>query len=94
MVKKKKSDPKYVFAVVFFVFITVLAISFAAYNLGDDSNNNIQGHAIAAENLEPFKTDDLEGVDSVGELFSLFDRNKDGYLSYEEFKLSVETVIE
>ncbi len=103
-VSKNNSNSKFVFAT---VFIAVIFISFGLFYVLSiekcDTQNSLQGMAIAKSTLDQTPTgysasemDKIEERDiwSEGELFNLFDRNKDGYLSYSEFEMAISTITE
>lgn len=103
-VKKINSNSKFVFASVFVAVIVIALGLFYVLSFEKcDTGNSLQGMAIAKATLdqepESYSASEMEKIEekdiySEGELFNLFDRNKDGYLSYSEFQMAIDTIVE
>ncbi|MBT3297605.1 hypothetical protein HN385_01665 [archaeon] len=102
--KSVKSNQKFVFASVFIAVVVIALGLFYVLSIEKcDTGNSLQGMAIAKSTLDQnptgYSTNELEKIEdrdiwSEGELFNLFDRNKDGYLSYSEFEMAIGTIVE
>ena len=87
-------DKKHITFIAIFLAIALILVSvLLIFNLDGDTEESLVGQAVEDEDLILFTPEDLEGVESPGELFSLLDLNNDGLLSYEEFVLGMEIII-
>lgn len=86
------------FLVVFFAICLIAVTTLFALTLQD---NNISGQAVeqsfdqeGVEEVVILNEDDLEGVTTIDDLFNTFDTNNDGSLSYLEFKMATNLMVE
>ncbi len=88
-------DKKHITFIAIFLAIALILVSvLLIFNLDGDTEESLVGQAVEGEELIPFTSEDLEGIESPGEMFSLFDLNNDAVLSYEEFKMAIEVIIQ
>ena len=85
------------FLVVFFAILSIAITTLFALTI---DNNNISGQAIqqdliqgGVKELPQIQEYELTGINSVDDLFNVFDRDNDGSLSYQEFKMVSEIML-
>tara|TARA_Y100000031_G_C7880964_1_gene230705 strand:+ start:40 stop:312 length:273 start_codon:yes stop_codon:yes gene_type:complete len=88
-------DKKHItFLAIFLAIALVLVSTLLVFSL-NNNEDPLTGQAIEIEEeLIPFTAEDLEGIESPGEMFSLFDLDNNAVLSYEEFKMAIEVIIQ
>ena len=84
---------------IFVVLLLVGGLVLSLFNWQSCENNALQGAAVAEPEMIPLSEEEIAKIQdrdiwSEGELFNIFDRNRDGSLSYEEFRVVLDVVIE
>jgi hypothetical protein len=88
-----------IFLTIFVVLLLVGGLVLSLFNWRDCESNALQGAATVEPEMIPLSEEEIAKIQdrdiwSEGELFNIFDRNRDGSLSYEEFRVVLAIVTE